>query len=246
MISRMMLTKMLFCNDRRMKWAWKKLEEIKRTFENSWSGEEMKEFTKNTLFEIKEVYNQYETQIKNAWEDNSIEMDQYYSFTYYIQTYPKLDFMDKAHSRGLERNEEINHKDNYGRLIENLWLQLDVEREKCACDACAFGEYCKIGCKDEKCVQDIKSGAYRHQCALDKECEKIQRQRMFKKSYRTCRFCQKNIPKDEFEKVKSSYEHTFTKKHMEPCARKHGFFTIRRYLHNLDDNNFEDPEDFHD
>ena len=185
---------MLFCNDRRMKWAWKKLEEIKRTFENSWSGEEMKEFTKNTLFEIKEVYNQYETQIKNAWEDNSIEMDQYYSFTYYIQTYPKLDFMDKAHSRGLERNEEINHKDNYGRLIENLWLQLDVEREKCACDACAFGEYCKIGCKDEKCVQDIKLGAYRHQCALDKECEKIQRQRMFKKSYRTCRFCQKNIP----------------------------------------------------
>ena len=233
--------KMIFCNNRRMKWAWKKLEEIQKTFVDSWTEEEKKEFTKNTLFEIKEIYDQYESDIESAWKDNSMEMDSYYCFTHYILTYPRIDFMDKANARGNDRNEEINLKDNYGRLMENLWLQLDVERKNCACDACACKDYCRIKCKDEKCLPQHPYPMILHKYALEKECEKIKRQRLLKKSYRTCRFCQKDIPKDEFEKVKCKYEHTFTFRHMEPCARKHGFLTRRNYSSNPDNDFEEEP-----
>ena len=68
-----------------------------------------------------------------------------------------------------------------------------------------------------------------------------QKTKTVKKSYRTCRFCQKDIPKDEFEKVKCKYEHTFTFRHMEPCARKHGFLTRRNYSSNLDNDFEEEP-----
>ena len=83
--------KMLSCNNRRMKWAWEKLGEIEKTFEGSWSNEEIYEFLKDILFQIKEIFNNYETEIKNAYENNSMEMDQYFCFTYYINTYPNLD-----------------------------------------------------------------------------------------------------------------------------------------------------------
>ena len=44
----------------------------------------------------------------------------------------------------------INIKDDYGCLIENLWLQLALDTQKCACDRCTYIEYtdyfCKIDC----------------------------------------------------------------------------------------------------
>ena len=83
--------KMLSCNNRRMKWAWEKLGEIEKTFEGCWSNEEIYEFLKDILFQIKKIFNNYETEIKNAYENNSMEMDQYFCFTYYINTYPNLD-----------------------------------------------------------------------------------------------------------------------------------------------------------
>ena len=208
--------KMLSCNNRRMQWAWKKLGEIEKTFEGSWSTEEMKEFSKDTLFQIRNIFNNYESEIKTAYENNSMEMDQYFCFTNYIDTYPSLDFMNEI--------KELYLKDNYGALIENLWLQLDVEGENCACETCTFKGYCKIDCKEEKCCIDIEYEHFRHKYALDEECEKIARQRVLKKSYRTCRFCNQKILKDEFEKAKiNSLEYTFIPLHMGPCAKLHGF-----------------------
>ena len=181
----------------------------------------MKEFTKDTLFQIKEIFSDYETEIKNAYENNLVEMDQYFCFTYYINTYPNLDFMNNT--------KDLYLKDNYGYLIENLWLQLNVEGENCACDTCTYKGYCKIDCKEEKCCMNFDSfqSIFWHQYALEGDCEKIVRQEVLKKSYRTCRFCQKNIPKDEFEKVKKSLynEYTFLPLHMGPCAKLHGFLT---------------------
>ena len=49
--------KMLSCNNRRMKWAWKKLGEVEKTFEGSWSIEEIYEFSKDILFQIKKIFN---------------------------------------------------------------------------------------------------------------------------------------------------------------------------------------------
>ena len=210
--------KMLSCNNRRMQWAWKKLGEIEKTFEGSWSTEEMKEFSKDTLFQIKEIFNNYETEIKNAYRNNSVEMDQYFCFTYYINIYPNLDFMNNI--------KELYVKDYYGELIEKLWLQLNVEGKNCACDTCTFKGYCNIDCKEDKCCMDIKYEHYIHNYALEDDCEKIVRQRVLKKSYRTCRFCGQKIPKDDFEKAKiSATEYKYIPLHMGPCAKLHGFLT---------------------
>ena len=62
--------------------------------------------------------------------------------------------------------------------------------------------------------------------ALEEDCQKIVRQRMLKKSYRTCRFCHQKISKDEFEKAEiRSTQYKFILLHMEPCAKLHGFLT---------------------
>ena len=195
------------------------LEKSKKTFENSWTEDEMKEFMKDNQHQLNEIHKEYETKIRNAYELNSIEMDQYFCFTYYIKTYPDLDFMDKAHS--YSRDERINSRDNYGCFIENLWLQLDVEGKKCGCPECTKG-ICKIDCTS--CEDDFIS--YHKHYWADK-CEKIIRQRLQKRSYRTCYFCQKSIPTEEFEEVESLYYKTFTRLHQDSCAKKHGFLTMK-------------------
>ena len=213
--------KMLLCNKRRKQWALQKLEEIKHTFKESWSSKDMDEFLEDNQSQIEDIFCQYETEIQTV-DQNSVKRPymQYYCFTDYIKTFPNLDFMDKAHSQRSGSTEQLIDDDKYGYLIESLWLQLDVEREKCSCHACTT-EYCKADCTDAKCTMHNVTW---HKIYWTKECEKIIRQRLKKRSYRTCRFCLKDIPKDDFEKVKCSYEQTFTRLHMDPCAKKHGFY----------------------
>ena len=221
--------KMLSCNGTRCEWALKKLREIERTFQrphNRWEDEEMTEFKKETLFQISKIYTKYDSDIKNADKLNSVEMDQYFCFTNYIKTYPTLDFMNKYRSYGPDRNEMINFKDDYGCLIENLWLQLALETQKCACDRCTYIEYtdyfCKIDCKKEHTHEYVLNIGVNP----EKDCQKIRRQRFLKKPYRTCIFCQNNIPAEEFEQIESSYHHTFAPLHMKHCAKNHGFMEL--------------------
>ena len=148
-------------------------------------------------------------------------MESYFCFTDYINTYPNLDFLDKDHAHRKASTEQMIKDDRYAQLIESLWLELDVEREKCCCHACTE-EYCKIDCTNCTCNVWVNF----HRYFYHNDCEKIIRQRLKKRDYRTCRFCQKDIPKDEFEEEISSYEHDFSRLHMNPCAEKHGFLTF--------------------
>ena len=139
-------------------------------------------------------------------------------YVIFVDSYPTLDFENQARKPYYG---EQAIEDQYGNFIEKLWIQLEVEKENCACPACTK-KYCKIDCTD--CTEKINF--HYHHNYWQKKCEKITRQRLKKRSYRTCRFCQKNIPKDEFEKLKYSYDdNTFTRLHMDPCAKKHGFIT---------------------
>ena len=122
----------------------------------------------------------------------------YFAFSEVIDSYPKLDLEDRAHSK--IRNECNGHwdderkewlwqhccgcleqsvEDNYGVLIEKLWIELDVEEQKCACYVCTY------------------KGS--HIFGLRRNCDKNIRQRLKKRPYRTCRFCQKKIPTNQFE-----------------------------------------------
>ena len=48
--------KMLICNNRRKKWAHKKLKLIQNTFKDIWLSEDMKEFMKDNQLQIEEIY----------------------------------------------------------------------------------------------------------------------------------------------------------------------------------------------
>ena len=118
----------------------------------------------------------------------------------------------------LAHTELIITDDNYGQLIESLWLQLDIEKQHCWCDACV-SNYCKKGCYD--CP--VLGGVEMHEYFWKKDCEKLIRQRLKKRTYRTCRFCGKDIDKDLFEKAHYSKRNEFVNLHMNKCARECGF-----------------------
>ena len=61
----------------------------------------------------------------------------------------------EAHESGTENFLEQEIEDNYGILIEKLWIRLGVEDQKCACYVCA----------------------YKHPFCWDRSCDKIIRQR---------------------------------------------------------------------
>ena len=141
--------KMLECNIRRKKWALQKLNEIQNTFKNNWPLKDMEEFMEDNQLQIEKIFTQYINEIENAFAKFD-GMKSYFCFTDYINTYPNLDFLDKDHAHRKASTEQMIKDDRYAQLIESLWLELDVEREKCCCHPC-IKEYCKIDCTDCTC-----------------------------------------------------------------------------------------------
>ena len=92
-------------------------------------------------------------------------------------------------------------KDNYGDLIEKLWVDLEIDKEPCGCVTCT-----------------LHRGTW---------CERIMRQRRINSPIRTCPVCQQEIPKDEYEVKKKSYiikgviYDNYFDFHTEICARDH-------------------------
>ena len=92
-------------------------------------------------------------------------------------------------------------KDNYGDLIEKLWVDLEIDKEPCGCVTCLF-----------------------HGTTW---CERIMRQRRINSPIRTCPICQQEIPKDEYEVKRNSYiirgvtYDNYFDFHTEICARDH-------------------------
>ena len=133
-------------------------------------SEEKKATFQNAQTKLEEIYNQYEIEITNT-EKNDFEFN-YFCFSCVVDHYPKLDFHNTGHSEEHDQSLE----DNYGELIEKLWVQLEVEKEKCACEVC------------------------KNNLHFAKNCYKVVRQSLKQRSYRTCPFCQKDIPKEKYER----------------------------------------------
>ena len=190
-----------------------KLEEIQRTFKESSQYEDITAVIQEARIQIEEIYKQYDIEIDNA-ERSDIKVH-YFCFTEVIESYPDLDFENKVYWREGHYNEQ-SIEDNYALLIDKLWLQLEVEKEKCACDNCSYRS------KSEKCqIPSLcKYGKSSHSHIATWDCEKIIRQRLKQRPYRTCHFCQENIPKDQFERKGTLYrEGRFVNIHFKTCAR---------------------------
>ena len=112
--------------------------------------------------------------------------------------------------------------DNFGILIEKVWTQLNVEEQKCACYQCTYKGKC------EKCPDCNRSHTYSWN---HDHCDKIIRQRLKQRPYRTCRFCQKNIPTDQFEKLEYAYNNSYDiSLHLKPCSQKFEAQSINNIL----------------
>ena len=91
---------------------------------------------------------------------------------------------------------------------------VDVEEQKCACNQCTFR-----WSKCEKCP-DCNDSDHKYSWNLG-NCDKVIRQTLTQRPYRTCRFCQKNIPTDQFEKVEFVYNNSYDiSLHLKPCSQK--------------------------
>ena len=184
--------KMVCANSRPFRWASMKLEEIKKTFAGSQQIEEVTSIVQDAHAKVEEIYKEYKDEIDKTYQNCNISIH-YYAFSKVIDSYPKLDFEDEAHSKKanccpLVPNQchgwtqccgclEQGIDDNFGILIEKVWTQLNVEEQKCACYQCTYKGKC------EKCPDCNRSHTYSWNYD---HCDKIIRQRLKQRPYRTC------------------------------------------------------------
>ena len=74
------------------------------------------------------------------------------------------------------KKKNLHIEDNYGVFVKKLWIELEVEKEKCFCGVCT------------------KNLHWLH------DCKKVTWQKFHKMPYRTCPLCQLNIPKEKFDR----------------------------------------------
>ena len=182
-------------------------------------------------YKVEKIYKGYKAEIDETYQNCNISIH-YYAFSKVIDSYPKLDFEDEAHSKIKNRCPWVpNHshdwrwtqccgcfeqaiEDDYGLLIEKLWTHLNVEEQKCACYVCTY--------RYNKCKKCPDCNDSDHTFSWDQlNCDKVIRQRLKQRPYRTCRFCQKDIPTDQFEKVEFVYNNSYDiSLHLKPCSQK--------------------------
>ena len=114
----------------------------------------------------------------------------YYCFTNVANVYSKINL-------GIMKDDNRDFKDNHADFIEKLWVDLEIDKEKCECHTCIHNESFF-------------------------NCARIIPQIKINSPIRTCRICQKDIPKEEYEGGKWVKGKGFVDSHLEACAYAHG------------------------
>ena len=169
-------------NTRRKEWALMSLQEIQKTFDGKPLNDYKRTILEDAQNQIEKAYDNYEEEIADAHENYNVPFS-FFCFSETVDLYPNLDF--DYYSVSLQH--DLETIDTYGALIDELWLQLEVEKEDCVCPIC---------------IKDFKE---RSKWLLFSNCRKLMRQRLKcmpwrTLPYRTCPLCRKNIPKDQFDK----------------------------------------------
>jgi len=169
-------------NTRRKKWALKSLQEIQKTFDGKPLNDYKRTILEDAQNQIENTYANYEADIADTYENYEVPFS-FFCFSETVDLYPNLDF--DYYSISLQH--DLETIDSYGALIDELWIQLEVEKEDCVCPVC---------------ITDFKE---RSKWLLFSNCRKLMRQRLKfmpwrTLPYRTCPLCRKNIPKDQFDK----------------------------------------------
>ena len=112
--------KMRKCNEKRNKWACGKIEWFQKKLEEKLSEADSRAIIETAQSEIKQIYNSYEIDVKNAYKNCSEIEARYFCFSKVIDNYPKLDFQND--------NKEL--EDNYTISIGKLEKELNIPKEK--------------------------------------------------------------------------------------------------------------------
>ena len=193
-------------NHCRKRWAIDTVEEIKKKFDIlGWTDEKSK-IISNAQDQIEKIFSQYDDEVKTAEKKAEEIKVSFYCFSKVVEVYSdlkaKVDYFKNFYP--VEK-----YNDKYRELIEKLWVEMEIDKEKCVCFKCQQkGPYC-----DHK----------RHQW---ESCERIKRQRIFESDIRTCPICQTDFPKEKFEKPEyiNYWEEKIDFHDVESCSREHGFF----------------------
>ena len=165
-------------NIERKEWAIKKLKQIREVEKDS-LDDGIQTLIKDAKVEIKKIYKRYEKQIRDAYGDHDIPFEQYpFRFSTVVQLYPIFkppgsDRQLKSWGWNWDRLPPLL-TDNYEEWYKKIWNEIEIRKEKCACDNCT------------------KNERY--------SCKRVYRQRKLGLYFRTCPLCQKNIDFESFEK----------------------------------------------
>ena len=165
-------SKMRAANKRRKEWVIKMLTKIEKNEEASMNKE------KKTLFEeakvqVEQIYEKYENEISEAFDNCKVPFDNFFSFTEVVDEYPNLDFLNTG---GKDLLFHFALWDKYRVLESETWKKIENTKQKCVCNVCTKNLHCTA------------------------ECERIISQRLKGNPFRTCPFCQMQIVKGHFER----------------------------------------------
>ena len=181
-------------NNKRKEWACKKLKIIKEKIERIGLDEESMTMITSAEYKIEEFFQQFDDEITVAeGKAMSLKIDSL-CFT------NVANIISDLKSRTLIKKDENDEEfeDNFHNLIEKLWMDLEIDKQKCDCHSCRF-----------------HSGLF--------PCDRILRQRRINSPIRTCPVCEKEFPKDEYEKqTKYGSSVDYINLHENACAEAHG------------------------
>ena len=131
----------------------------------------------NAKLQIEEFYKEWDTEVNHKEEkarDLEIGCLCFCNVADLFKDIKSRTMIDKYSSNQYCGMDEF--KDNYADFIEKLWNDLEIDKEKCECLTCVTNQ------------NDWRN------------CAKIVKQRKMGSPIRTCPICQKEMPKEEYER----------------------------------------------
>jgi hypothetical protein len=140
-----------------------------KVFEQDFLNKDKEDLILDAKIQVEKIYEKYEEEITDAYENYDVPFMNFFCFTDVVDLYP--DFKSNTEDDPLFKG----LTDDYAVWYEKTWREIEIRKEKCACHTCTKNLH------------------------LTAECARVIRQRAQKVPFRTCPFCQKNIPYEHFD-----------------------------------------------
>ena len=94
----------------------------------------------NAELEVEKIYEQYEEEIKDAYENHDVPFEDCFCFTEVVDLYPSF--------KGPREDPLFNGlTDNYEVWYEKIWTDIEAGKQKCNCSTCTKNSFLTAECE---------------------------------------------------------------------------------------------------